>query len=116
LATELTEHDALAAHLDAELGFDPQQLTNPWHAAGASAASFTAGSLLPILAVALARPDFRIVVTALTVIAALGLTGLASAKLGGSRPAPAVVRLILGGGAAMGLTYLLGQLIGGNPL
>jgi VIT1/CCC1 family predicted Fe2+/Mn2+ transporter len=116
LALELTEHDAFAAHVDVELGIDPHDLTNPWHAAAASAASFAVGSLLPIVAVAIARPDLRILVTALTVLAALALTGLASAVLGGARRVPAVIRLVLGGGAAMALTYALGQLIGGSPL
>ena len=45
---ELTAHDALRSHLDVELGIDPDQLTNPWHAAWASMASFTVGALLPL--------------------------------------------------------------------
>jgi VIT1/CCC1 family predicted Fe2+/Mn2+ transporter len=116
LALELTDHDALTAHLDVELGLDAENLTNPWHAAGSSAASFTVGSLLPILAVTLAGNDLRILVTAATVIVALALTGWASAALGGARRAPAIGRLVLGGTAAMGLTYLIGQIIGGGPL
>jgi len=116
LALELTAHDAFAAHVDAELGIDPTDLTNPWHAAGASAASFAAGSSLPILAIATTGPDVRILVTAVTVIVALALTGVTSAVLGGARRARAVSRLVVGGGAAMALTYLLGQLIGGHPL
>jgi len=116
LAVELTEHDAFAAHVDVELGIDPHDLTNPWHAATASAASFCVGSFLPIGAIAAASPNLRIWITALTVIGALALTGLASAVLGGARRAPAVSRLVFGGGAAMALTYAIGQLIGGSPL
>jgi VIT1/CCC1 family predicted Fe2+/Mn2+ transporter len=116
LAVELTEHDAFAAHVDVELGIDPNDLTNPWHAAGSSAASFIVGALLPILAVTFAAPGLRIPITAVTVIVALALTGLASAALGGARRAPAVGRLVLGGSAAMALTYVLGQVIGGSPL
>ena len=33
VARELTDHDAFAAHVDIELGIDPDELTNPWHAA-----------------------------------------------------------------------------------
>jgi len=33
VARELTDHDALGAHAEAELGIDPVDLTNPWHAA-----------------------------------------------------------------------------------
>ena len=36
VAEQLTEHDALGAHAEAELGIDPDDLTNPWHAALAS--------------------------------------------------------------------------------
>jgi len=32
-AEELTAKDSFAAHVDAELGLDPDDLTNPWHAA-----------------------------------------------------------------------------------
>src|SRR3989338_2109415 len=39
-AQELTAHDAFSAHVDAELHIDPNALTNPWHAAVASGASF----------------------------------------------------------------------------
>jgi VIT1/CCC1 family predicted Fe2+/Mn2+ transporter len=115
-ALELTQQDALAAHVDVELGLDADSLTNPWHAAGSSAAAFTAGSSLPILAVMLASNDLRVLITAATVTVALALTGWVSAVLGGARRAPAVGRLILGGTAAMGLTYFLGQVIGGGPL
>jgi len=34
VAEQLSAHDPLAAHAEAELGIDPQQLTSPWHAAG----------------------------------------------------------------------------------
>ena len=52
VAAELTEHDALRAHADIEFGIDPDNLTNPWHAAWASMIAFTVGALLPLLIVA----------------------------------------------------------------
>src|SRR5690606_14118058 len=51
VATELTRKDALAAHLDAELNLDADDVANPWTAAIASAASFSVGALLPLLAI-----------------------------------------------------------------
>ena len=45
---ELTAHNTLAAHLRAEYGVHQEELTTPWHAALASAVSFTAGFLLPL--------------------------------------------------------------------
>lgn len=53
VAIELSANDAFAAHADAELGIDPHALTNPWHAAGASALAFTLGTLLPLAAILL---------------------------------------------------------------
>ncbi|MGB4712892.1 MAG: VIT family protein, partial [Pontimonas sp.] len=75
VATELTSNDALAAHLEAELGIDELQLTNPWHAAVSSALSFLAGAALPMLAITLAGESIRIPLTFAASLVALGLTG-----------------------------------------
>src|SRR3954469_16401013 len=53
VAEQLTARDALGAHARVELGIDPDELVNPWHAAWASFVSFTAGALLPLLAIVL---------------------------------------------------------------
>ena len=111
-AAELTAHDALAAHADIEFGIDPDELTNPWHAAWASMIAFTCGALLPLLVVAFVPASVRIVVTVTSVTAALALTGFVSATLGFSPRLPAVLRNILGGLLAMGVTYLIGMLAG----
>ncbi len=60
VAEELTAHDALRAHAEVELGIDPDELTNPWHAAGASFLAFTAGALLPLLAIVLPPAAHRL--------------------------------------------------------
>jgi VIT1/CCC1 family predicted Fe2+/Mn2+ transporter len=112
VAEELTEHDAFAAHVDAELGFDPDELTNPWHAAGASAVAFTLGSLLPLLAIMLPPAGARVAVTFVVVLIALALTGLLSAVLGDAPKRVAVLRLLVGGALAMAVTYGIGQLVG----
>jgi VIT1/CCC1 family predicted Fe2+/Mn2+ transporter len=116
LAQELTAHDAYAAHADAELGMDPNQLTNPWHAAYSSALAFTVGSALPLLAIGASPTGIRIWLTFLVVLAALALTGWVSALLGGAKPSPAVLRLVGGGAAAMAITYGLGQVVGATGL
>ena len=112
VARELTEHDALRAHADIEFGIDPDNLTNPWHAAWASMLAFTVGALLPLLVVAFVPPQTRILVTVLSVVAALALTGFASARIGYSPRLPAVVRNVSGGLLAMGVTYLIVMLAG----
>jgi vacuolar iron transporter family protein len=112
VARELTEHDALRAHADIEFGIDPDNLTNPWHAAWASMLAFTIGALLPLLIVAFVPASVRVLVTVLSVVAALALTGFASARIGYSPRLPAVVRNVSGGLLAMGVTYLIGTLAG----
>ncbi|MGW5423221.1 VIT1/CCC1 transporter family protein [Streptomyces sp. NPDC003943] len=111
-AVQLTERDALRAHARVELGIDPDDLTNPWHAAGASFLAFTAGALLPLLAIVLPPPAHRLWVTVVSVLAALALTGWWSARLGAAPTGRAVVRNVCGGALAMAVTYAAGSLLG----
>ena len=112
VAAELTEHDAFAAHVDIELGIDPDELTNPWHAAYASALAFTLGSVLPLLAILLPPPSYRIPITFVAVLVALALTGTISARLGGASQGKAILRIVVGGALAMIVTFGIGQLLG----
>ncbi|GGQ96204.1 VIT1/CCC1 transporter family protein [Streptomyces asoensis] len=111
-AVQLTERDALKAHARVELGIDPDDLTNPWHAAWASFLAFTVGALLPLLAIVLPPADARLAVTVASVLVALVCTGWSSARLGAAAPRPAVLRNVAGGALAMGATYLVGSLLG----
>lgn len=112
VARELTAHDALAAHLEVELHIDQDDLVSPWQAAGSSALAFTVGALLPLLAILLPSPEWRVPVTAAAVLIALALTGTLAAKLGGA-PAPrSALRLVVGGALALAVTYVIGALLG----
>lgn len=111
-AEQLTERDALRAHARVELGIDPDELTNPWHAAWASFVAFTAGALLPLLAIVLPPPALRLGVTVLSVLGALALTGWSSARLGSADVRRAVLRNMAGGALAMAVTYGAGALLG----
>lgn len=113
VASELTEHDAFAAHIDIELGIDPDDLTNPWEAAISSAVSFTLGAILPMLAILLPPHSSRIPITFVAVLIALGITGWASARLGGADPVRATQRVVVGGAIAMAITYAIGRAMGG---
>jgi VIT1/CCC1 family predicted Fe2+/Mn2+ transporter len=114
VAKQLTEHDALGAHAEAELGIDPDDITSPWNAALASMLSFTLGALLPLLTITLFDPTLRIWVTVLSVTAALALTGWGSARFGYGPARRAVVRNVLGGLFAMAVTYAIGSALGGH--
>ncbi|MEU6849241.1 VIT family protein [Actinacidiphila alni] len=112
VAEQLTARDALGAHARVELGINPDELANPWHAAGASFISFTVGALLPLLAIVLPPASWRLAVTVVSVLLALVACGWASARLGNAPVRPAVLRNAIGGAIAMAVTYGVGELLG----
>lgn len=104
-----TERDLTSREPDHAAGADP----NPWHAAGASALSFTVGALLPTLAVALApTPGLRIPVTVVAVLLALVITGYVSATLAHAPRAASIRRVVIGGALALAVTWAAGLLFG----
>lgn len=112
VARELTEHDAYRAHADAELNIDPDNLTNPWHAAFASLVSFALGGLLPLIAIASPPEPVRVLACGVAVVIGLALTGWVSAGLGGATRWLASVRNVGVGILAMVATYYVGVLFG----
>ncbi len=110
VAQELTKHDDFAAHAEAELKIDPNELASPWNAAIASAISFLIGSALPIITILLPPANLRLPATFISVIVALFITGALSAKVGKAPVRPAIVRVVLGGAMAMIVTYGIGVL------
>jgi VIT1/CCC1 family predicted Fe2+/Mn2+ transporter len=112
VARELTAHDALGAHLEVELHIGADEMTNPWHAAYASFIAFTVGAILPLLAVLLPPPEWRLPATFVAVAIALAITGWLSAYLGGSPKTRAISRVLVGGLLALGVTWAIGSLLG----
>ncbi|MGX5680290.1 VIT1/CCC1 transporter family protein [Schumannella luteola] len=111
VAQELTSHDALTAHLEAELGITEDDVASPWQAAGASALAFLIGAVLPMLAILLPPPDWRVPVTFAAVLIALGLTGITSARIGSAHWLRPTLRIVLGGALALAVTFLVGTLL-----
>jgi Uncharacterized membrane protein len=111
VAEELTAHDALGAHLSAELDIDPTQIVNPWKAALASAISFVLGSAVPFATILLPG-EWRVPVTFVVVLLALAATGAVGARLGGSPVLRAAVRVVVGGALALAVTFAIGTLLG----
>ena len=111
-ARELSANDPVKAHLEAELKLDEEDLTNPLTAGIASFFSFGLGALIPLVA-AVASPDkTRIQITLVAVVVGLFLTGYYSAKFGGANKRAAVIRVLVGGIAAMAVTYAVGRAFG----
>lgn len=112
VAAELTAHDAFAAHVEAELKIDPDELVNPWHAAFASGASFTVGAIIPILAITLPPTGVRVPLAFVSVAVALAITGYLSARVSDAPPVWVTTRVVLGGALAMAITFGIGMLFG----
>ncbi len=112
VARELTAHDAFAAHAEAELRIDPQNLTQPWHAACASALAFLSGAIIPLIAIALPPAAWRILITFVAVLVALIVTGTLSAYAGGASKWKATLRVVIGGAIAMAITFGIGKIFG----
>lgn len=112
VAKELTEADALGAHVRDELGITEMSQANPIQAALASGAAFTAGGFLPLLVTLLTPVQWMEYVLYLVTIGALVILGAVAAKTGGSGILKAVMRIVIWGTIAMGLSALVGYLFG----
>ena len=116
VAEELTAHDALSAHLEAELGIREADIANAWHAAGASALAFLLGATLPLVAILLPPENLRVPATFVAVLLALAVTGATSAAIGGSPKLRPILRIVIGGALALAVTFGIGTLLGTSGL
>jgi VIT1/CCC1 family predicted Fe2+/Mn2+ transporter len=112
VAEQLTAHDALASHARDELGLDPTDLARPVQAAVTSALSFSVGALVPLLCVIAAGHSARVPVCIAVTLAALGVLGAVGAALGNASWARGAGRVLIGGAAAMAVTFVLGDFVG----
>ena len=109
VADALSAHDHLEAHARDELGITEHSTARPVQAALASAVSFLAGGLAPLLAVLLAPTSLALPVLVAVTIAALAILGLLGAKTGGARLLPAAARVVVWGSLAMAITFAAGK-------
>ena len=114
VASRLMEVDPLGSHLRDELGLTEATSARPWQAAGASAASFALGSLLPLVAVAVVPARARLAVVVVASLGCLALLGGLSGQVGGASRRRAASRVVAGGALAMAATAVIGRLVGAN--
>ena len=112
VALQLMAHDALGAHARDELGLSDQFVARPLQAAFASAATFSVGAALPILAVLLAsRSSLALVVSGVSLMC-LAALGAIAGRAGGASMWVGAGRVAFWGTVAMAATAAVGALFG----
>lgn len=112
VARELTERDALAAHVRDELGLSEVHSANPLQAAFASGLTFTVAAAVPMAAAALAPADQIIPAVVIATLVSLAGLGALGAQAGGAPKLRATARVLFWGAAAMAITAGVGRMFG----
>jgi VIT1/CCC1 family predicted Fe2+/Mn2+ transporter len=112
VAVQLMDHDALEAHARDELGIFERVRARPVQAAFSSAATFTIGAAMPLLAAFAAPKAQLILLVALSSLVFLAVLGGLAARAGGASMMVGAFRVTFWGSLAMGLTALVGRLFG----
>lgn len=111
-ARELTEKDALGAHVREELGLSEVHAANPLQAAFASGLTFSIAAALPVAAAVFAPQGQIIPTVVITTLFALAALGALGARAGAAPILPAMLRVLFWGAAAMAITAGVGHLFG----
>ena len=112
VAAQLTAHNALDAHARDEIGITETAAANPLQASVASAAAFSVGAIIPVLVALMAPSNSMMLILAITTLIGLAILGWTSAHLGGAKFLPAIARVVIWGMLALGVTGLIGKLVG----
>lgn len=112
VASQMTAHDPLATHARDELGLSEVHTARPLQAAAASATTFTAGALAPLMVVPVTPVHMIVPVVAVTSLACLALLGALGARVGGAPMARSIARVTFWGMLAMAVTAGIGRLFG----
>jgi vacuolar iron transporter family protein len=111
VAQRLSEKDALEAHARDELGISEALRARPLQAALASAASFVAGAIPPVLAAYLAPFDWVVLTVFGACLALLAFLGSLGAWAGGAGLLRPTLRVLFWGAFAMAATAGIGALL-----
>jgi VIT1/CCC1 family predicted Fe2+/Mn2+ transporter len=110
VAVQLSKKDALAAHARDELGISKAMRARPLQAALASAASFSAGALIPLLAGTVSPIRWSIAAVYAISLASLVVLGAVGARAGSAPMLPGAMRVAFWGAIAMAITASIGML------
>ncbi len=120
LSMAVGEYVSVSSQRDVELlhatDEKDEDISSPWEAAIASLVAFTAGGIIPFVAIMLAPIRTSVWIAVAAVVVALFATGYFSATAGGASRRRAVIRVVVGGLLAMGITYVIGVIFGQTVL
>lgn len=111
-AQELAAHDELDAVLRELDGIDTTDVASPWHAAFASFIAFALGAILPLAAILIPGPSWRVISCFVVTLLALAITGVIASSIGGGSKTRAAIRVVIGGALALAATFGAGALLG----
>jgi VIT1/CCC1 family predicted Fe2+/Mn2+ transporter len=109
---QLMSKDALGAHAQDELGITDVTTARPLQAALFSAASFTLGSLLPLLIIFIVPRVYLVPSISIMAVLFLALLGAVAARIGGARIVLGSLRVVIWGTIAMFVSAGIGSLLG----
>lgn len=112
VAHQLMNHDALGAHARDELGISEITTARPFQAAWASALSFSAGAVLPLMVAIVVATQWALPAIAISALASLAVLGGIAARAGGAPLLPGIVRVTFWSALAMGVSSGVGALFG----
>lgn len=112
VSVQMMAKDALGVHAREELGISDLTTAKPLQAAMASAAAFSLGGILPVLATFFLSPGMVLPVVSVLSVALLGTLGAVAARAGGAGIIKPAIRVMFWGLVAMGSTALIGRMLG----
>ncbi len=112
VARQLAAKDQLGTHMLDELGISEIVSARPVQAAVTSAATFSVGAALPLLATFLTPMSMIMITVSAASLIFLAMLGAVGARSGGATMLPATIRVTFWGAAAMALTALIERLAG----
>jgi VIT1/CCC1 family predicted Fe2+/Mn2+ transporter len=111
VARVMHETDPLEAHLRDELGQFEHNMAKPTQAALASAVSYTAGGVIPLIGALAWSTSHKPIGIVIATLIGLAGTGIVSARVSGSKLSVTIIRVVVGGSLGMAMTAGIGSLV-----
>jgi vacuolar iron transporter family protein len=112
VAQQMSSAEPIRANVLVKYGISEATRARPLQAALASAASFAAGAIVPLLGIILGTSVTRVALALVLALLALGVSGALAAEAGGASRGRGALRVFVGGSIAMAVSALIGRLVG----